>query len=194
MPPSNPRRRDELTDAAIEIVVRGGLHGLSHRAVDEAASVPRGTTSNYFRSRDTLLEGTVRRVIELHFSMMAEKRARYARTLNRQGLIEFLSEVVDEAVNRFPGRYLAMIELALESTRRPEFRQAFVRVSDEAMKLVVDVHRSEDEPPSREDVELLNVFYNGALFTSLVMPQMLGTRTPKEITRDLLEKLLNSYR
>ena len=38
MRPINELRRTELTDAAIDVVIREGLHGLSHRAVDEARS------------------------------------------------------------------------------------------------------------------------------------------------------------
>ena len=70
MRPTNDQRRTELTDAAIDVIVRDGLHGLSHRAVDQAANVPRGTASNLFRSRDALLEATTRGLRELHFALM----------------------------------------------------------------------------------------------------------------------------
>jgi DNA-binding transcriptional regulator YbjK len=192
VPPSNQQRRDSITSAAIEIVASEGLHGLSHRAVDEAAGVPRGTTSNYFRSRDALLEGTVRRVVDLHFAMMKDRRSRYPGRPQGHDLIEFLSGVVETAVTEFRERYIAMFELALESTRRPAFKRAFLDVTEEAMKLVFEMHRGEDDTPSQEEIALLNVFYNGALFTSLVMPQSLGGRTPAEITRAMLKRLLES--
>lgn len=190
MPPSNQRRREQLADAAIEIVVRDGLHGLSHRAVDEHADVPRGTASNYFRSRDALVEGATRRVVELHFAMIQERRSHYSGRLTRVGLTEFLQGVVDQAITRYPQRYLAMLELTLECTRKPELRKAFAGIADEAMNLTQEVHRGDGFEPSEEDVELLNVFYNGVLFTALAMPQTLGSRTPGELTRDLLIKLL----
>src|SRR5213596_2632337 len=105
MRPANERRRTELADAAIEVVVRDGLHGLSHRAVDEEAKEPRGTTSNYYRSRDALLEATQRRLMELHFDLMEQFRSR------SDGLIESVSSVLEHALTRYPGRYLAMLEL-----------------------------------------------------------------------------------
>jgi DNA-binding transcriptional regulator YbjK len=186
MPPSNEQRRTELTDAAIDIVVREGLHGLSHRAVDEAANVPRGTTSNYFRSRDALLEATTRRLMKLHFTLMKRQRPEQ---LGRGSLIEFISGVLEDALTEHPGRYLAMLELALESTRDPEMQRAFVGMTDEAMQLTYDVHGAEERVPGK-DVQLLSVFYNGVLFTCLVMPEILAGRSPGEITRDGLEKLL----
>lgn len=192
MPPSNQRRRNQLTDTAIEIIVRDGLHGLSHRAVDEATGVPRGTTSNYFRSREALLAGVIRRLVELHFTMIEAQRARYADRPGQQMLFEFVGGVVDQALTEFRGRYLAMFELALESGRRPELQQAFASVADEAMKLTHEMHRGGHQDIPLEDVELLNVFYNGVLFTSLVMPQTLGGRTPAEVTRDMLARILQS--
>ena len=88
MPPSNQQRRDELTDAAIEVVARHGLHGLSHRAVDEQAEVPRGTTSNYFRSREALLAAAVQRIVDLHFALIAELRAQHAERADTAGVAD----------------------------------------------------------------------------------------------------------
>ncbi|MDT5054207.1 MAG: hypothetical protein QOF66_2573 [Mycobacterium sp.] len=189
MRPSNEQRRTQLTDAAIAVVVRDGLHGLSHRAVDEAANVPRGTTSNYYRSRDALLEATTRRLMDLHFALMKRKRPP-AQKLDRRVLIQFVSGVLEHALNQHPGRYLAMLELALQSTRDPQLKHALVGLTGEAMQHTSDVHEA-DNVLSDKAIQLLSVFYNGILFTCLVMPEILGGRTPGEITRDGLEKLLS---
>jgi AcrR family transcriptional regulator len=78
-----------------------GLHGLS-RAVDEAANVPRGTTSNYFRSRGALVEATTRRLMDLHFALMKQHVAAKS---DRPGLIESISDVLEEALTQHPGWY-----------------------------------------------------------------------------------------
>lgn len=57
-------RRDDLLDAAIDVLGRRGVRALTHRAVDDAARLPAGTTSNYFRTRDALFDGVVGRVVE----------------------------------------------------------------------------------------------------------------------------------
>jgi DNA-binding transcriptional regulator YbjK len=190
VPPSNQQRRDELTDAAIEVVARSGLHGLSHRAVDVQAQVPRGTTSNYFRSREALVAAMVQRVVHLHFALIAELRAQREEHENSFSVVDFLGDVVDHALTKFPERYLALFELALESTRTPELRQELDRITDEAMKLTQEAHRGITGQPSRQDTELLNAFYNGVLFTSLVMPQTLGERSPGELTRCMLRRVI----
>lgn len=52
-------RREEVLDAAVEVLGTGGLRRLTYQAVDGAAGVPGGTTSNHFRTRDALLDGVV---------------------------------------------------------------------------------------------------------------------------------------
>jgi DNA-binding transcriptional regulator YbjK len=188
VPPSNQQRRNQLTDAAIAVVARDGLHGLSHRAVDQQAEVPRGTTSNYFRSREALVAAMVQRIVDLHFALIADLRTRYAgKTVS---VIDLLGDVVDQALTEFPERYLALFELALESRRKPELRPELDRIAAEAMKLTHEAHRGNNSEPSRRDIELLNAFYNGVLFTALVMPQTLGGRSPGEVTRAMLQMVL----
>ncbi|MEV0947025.1 TetR family transcriptional regulator [Rhodococcus sp. NPDC049939] len=57
-------KRDQVLDAAIELVGTRGLRALTHRGVDELAGMPQGSTSNYFRSRGALLEGLITRLGE----------------------------------------------------------------------------------------------------------------------------------
>jgi DNA-binding transcriptional regulator YbjK len=50
-----PRRR--ALDAAVDLLGTEGLRALTHGRVDERAGLPRGSTSNYFRTRAALLAG-----------------------------------------------------------------------------------------------------------------------------------------
>src|SRR3954451_900347 len=52
-------RRIQILDAAITVLGTSGIHGLTHRAVDAAAQLPAGSTSNHFRTRDALLNAVV---------------------------------------------------------------------------------------------------------------------------------------
>ena len=51
-------------DAAIDLLGTEGLRALTHVRVDERARLPRGSTSNYFRTRAALLNGVVERIVE----------------------------------------------------------------------------------------------------------------------------------
>jgi DNA-binding transcriptional regulator YbjK len=57
-----PSRPEQILDAAIDILGTRGSRHLTHRAVDAAAALPTGSTSNYFRSRDALIGAIVDRL------------------------------------------------------------------------------------------------------------------------------------
>jgi DNA-binding transcriptional regulator YbjK len=189
MPRLNPERRDALADAAIGIVARNGVHGLSHRTVDEKAGVPNGTASNYFRSRDALLQAAGERVIQQHRAwIMAQV------TMNpepsRAQVIDNLAAVLDQSVTVYRDRMVAMFELAMESTRRPALAEVFARLSGEEMQFMRTAHEGADLGPADVDVAMLNAFYNGMLFVALVIPGVLAGRSPGDVTRALLESVL----
>lgn len=59
-----PDRRETLLDAAVAVVGGRGVRALTHRAVDAEAGLPIGSTSNYFRTRDVLLEAVIKHFVE----------------------------------------------------------------------------------------------------------------------------------
>ncbi len=61
----NDSRRRTIADAGLTVLAREGSRGAhAPRGSTSAAQVPTGTTSNYFRSRDALIEGLVERIGE----------------------------------------------------------------------------------------------------------------------------------
>lgn len=51
--------RDRALMAAAELLGGEGLRYLTHARVDDVAGLPRGSTSNYFRTRAALIEGVI---------------------------------------------------------------------------------------------------------------------------------------
>ncbi len=190
MPPVNQQRRDALADAAIAIVAREGTHGLSHRSVDEAAEVPKGTTSNYFRSRDALLEATVNRVVQLHFDWVSELRAKHDGELDHLAIQGILAQVLDEAVTVHKDRYRVMMELLLEGTRRPELHVALAGTFHGAINLIKGVHTTKDTEPTDVEVHMLRVLYVGTLFGYIVMPEAMQALTPGETATTIINAVL----
>lgn len=190
MPPVNQQRRDALADAAIAIVASEGTHGLSHRSVDETAAVPKGTTSNYFRSREALLAATVERIVHLHFEWIAELRAEREGELDRAALMEILAQVLDESVTVHKDRYRAMMELLLEGTRRPELHATLVETFTSGVQLVHEAHKADGLEPTDAQIHLLRVIYVGTLFSFIVLPESLQTLGPAETTMTFLNTIL----
>jgi AcrR family transcriptional regulator len=113
-------RARQVADAAIAVLADHGARGLTHRAVDQAAGLPPGTTSNYARTREALLTLILARIAELD---LAEGAAGVAGS----GLADAVARMVHQWIIE-PGRrqrFLARLELAFEATRRPELRAAY---------------------------------------------------------------------
>ena len=49
--------RERVLSAAIDLLATSGLRSLTHARIDERADLPKGSTSNYFRTRAALLVG-----------------------------------------------------------------------------------------------------------------------------------------
>ena len=57
-------RRQQVLEAAGEILLREGFRAMTHRRVAEAAGVPLGTTTYYFTDRNDLMRATVAMFLE----------------------------------------------------------------------------------------------------------------------------------
>ncbi|WP_254717424.1 TetR/AcrR family transcriptional regulator, partial [Streptomyces venezuelae] len=79
-PHSPASRADRIGDAALDLLVERGMRGLTHRAVDERAGLPQGSTSNHARTRQALLETAVRRQVQLEARVLAPDELPGART------------------------------------------------------------------------------------------------------------------
>jgi AcrR family transcriptional regulator len=113
-------RTRQVGDAAIAVLADQGARGLTHRAVDRAAGLPPGTTSNYARTREALLRLALARIAELD---LAEGSAGVAGSGLADGVAQMVHRWITEPGQR--QRFLARLELAFEATRRPELRAAY---------------------------------------------------------------------
>ncbi|MEV4622439.1 TetR family transcriptional regulator [Asanoa sp. NPDC049573] len=115
-------RRLELLDAAIAVLGGSGIHGLTHRAVDAAAGLPAGSTSNHFRSRDALLAAVVDRIVERERANWEELATTAAPTTPAK-LAETLVEAAREAAGQHRHLTLARYAILVEAANHPPLRQ-----------------------------------------------------------------------
>ncbi|ACQ79352.1 transcriptional regulator, TetR family [Beutenbergia cavernae DSM 12333] len=181
MPPTNPRRRRALTDAAIELLASDGAHGLTHRAVERVAGVPAGTVSNYFPSREALLVAAAERIVELHLAEMdAATRADdappdgpapgEAAGMSLEQLVDVLADSLLHAATTLRARYLAVFELQLEARRRPTLAAALAGFEGTSLTHTTALHGELGLPPTPGAVQTLITLYGGALFTLVASP------------------------
>lgn len=173
MPPLNESRRDRLADAAMLILARDGARGLTHRAVDAEAGEPPGTTSRYFRTRRALLTAVMERARSLHFPDLAAPED--------VDVVERLAGIVQSAITANRVRHLAMAELFLESTRRPELREGLAETRAAQTRLLGDICRAAGIPLSQWQEAALAALMTGLVFIGMTTPRPLRLDDPAEL-------------
>ncbi|MEU9321053.1 TetR/AcrR family transcriptional regulator [Streptomyces sp. NPDC048295] len=121
-----------IADTALALLAERGMRGLTHRAVDERAGLPQGSTSNYARTRQSLLEVAVRRLAERETRVLAPGELPVpgaapdgGPAAGAEALVAGLALALHRYLTRHAELLVCRYELALEATRRPELREFF---------------------------------------------------------------------
>ncbi|MFH9224338.1 TetR/AcrR family transcriptional regulator [Streptomyces lydicus] len=151
--PSAASRPQLIADTALRLLAERGMRGLTHRAVDEAAGLPQGSTSNLARTRAALLEAAVGRLAEREAAVLTPDELPRPQRDRPSGAeagagpgagaasgagaaaggaeVPALAEALSLALHRYLTHHrellLARYELALEATRRPALREVYDR-------------------------------------------------------------------
>lgn len=184
----NDERRAAIADAGLRVLAREGARGLTHRAVDTAAGVPAGTTSNYFRSRDALIAGLVTRIGERLAPTPADLDQRAGTPPSRALFADYLRDIV-RRLSQNSEVTLALFELRLEGARRPELAEVLASWQRAAFDADIAFNEAAGLPGGRREIALFHYAIDGLLFDRLTSPIDPGTRTD-EIIDALVERLL----
>ncbi|MGW0768769.1 TetR/AcrR family transcriptional regulator [Streptomyces sp. NPDC002676] len=188
----NPERRAALVDAGIAVLAREGARGLTFRAVDAEAGVPTGTASNYFTGRDELLRQIDAR---LHLRLapdpqVLEKLLRQRR--DRSLVTAFMHDLMNRAAGDRDG-YLALLEMRLEATRRPELRASFTESVRAELEQGMEFHREAGLPGGDETVTVLYLAMLGLLLEHLTLPGVLDGALPGvSVPEGLVERIVTT--
>ncbi|MBO3742263.1 TetR/AcrR family transcriptional regulator [Actinoplanes flavus] len=162
-------RRDELLDAAIEVLGQSGIHGLTHRRVDAAAGLPAGSTSNLFRTRDALLEAVAERFTEretanwerLAFGVPPATPREFALLMTL-----FAREATGPSRTLTLARYAMLVEAGIQPELRARLRETGGRVNTWFMAWLRFAGSTD---PERHAPILMN-HWTGAVLHELAMP------------------------
>jgi DNA-binding transcriptional regulator YbjK len=190
MPP-NQERRAQLLDAAIDILADVGVGGLTHRQVDDRAGLPAGTTSNYFRTRQALLEATAARTVDLHWRRVEALRTVIG-PLTRDGVKVLLTRMISEPDEQARRYTLARFELFMEGTRRPELRPLLAELQAAAVKSATLILEAAGLNPTSQQMEELSRLLNGYVFSNLTIVD--APDDPAGMVERLLRAFFDAWR
>jgi DNA-binding transcriptional regulator YbjK len=165
---SSTERRTTLLDAALELVGTQGMRGLTHRAVDAAADLPPGSTSNYFRTREALILGIVERFIARERAMATGPRDEVDPT--PEGVAAAFGRFVDRALGPDRPVTLARYAILVETAQNPGLREGMAVGADQVDTWTLDlVTRAGSQHPER-DLGVLANYVTGLVLHELALP------------------------
>lgn len=160
-------KRDRIiADTAIDVLAKRGMRGLTHRAVDQEAGFPLGTTSYYFRTRQALLEAAGRRVLETFYEEYAALERRNAASA---GLAEAVALLIRRGEGRSRSHMLARFELGLEASRNATIAQMLADIRTKAVEGTSRLLRQVDPDISDHAVDIVNSMIIGVLFDRVTL-------------------------
>lgn len=162
-------RRTVLLDAALELVGTQGMRGLTHRAVDAAAGVPPGSTSNHFRTREALVLGIVERFIARERAMATEPYDEV--DASPDGVAAALGRFVERALGVDRAVTLARYAILVETAQNPDLLRAGMapgagQVDAWGLDLIT---RAGSQDPAR-DLGVLANYVSGLVLHELALP------------------------
>lgn len=185
----NEERRAALLDAAIEVLAAEGARGLTFRAVDKEAGVPAGTASNYFANRDDLLYQIAQRFYERMEPDAATIERQRTAPRDRTTYTQLMRELVAR-ITAFPSGYLALLELRLEATRRPELRKLLTERVRADIDANVTYHEQSGLPGDATAVRLLILTLSWMIVEQLTLPDVYGEAERDELIAAAVERLV----
>jgi DNA-binding transcriptional regulator YbjK len=107
-------------DAGIDLLATGGLRALTHTRVDDRAGLPRGSTSNHFRTRDALWVGVADRILEREL----EKVDATVVPATAEEFVDTLCALYAVATGPLRAVTTARLVLFVEGSHHPTLREA----------------------------------------------------------------------
>jgi AcrR family transcriptional regulator len=182
-------RTQRVLDAAIEVVGTGGVRALTHRAVDAAAGLPTGSTSNLYRTREALLQAMTARLVEAELSGW-EHLAAAQRPTSPEALADTLAAAVEQLTG--PRRTLSVARFALftEAARDEALRAEVEKAGRRVAAIGRDWLAALGSPHPEEHTALVMAHLDGIVLRRLAFPGVPGADDVAAGLRTLLRSLV----
>jgi DNA-binding transcriptional regulator YbjK len=161
-------RQRVLLTAAVRVLARSGMRGLTHRAVDSEADLPQGSCSAYMRTRLALLT-RLTEYVTAHFARDIEEltvRIEEHPTVDSSYAVQQTTAMMRSWL-REPEMLLARVELAIEGSRQPEIAAIIQSELHDLEDIVEHVMASKGHEHSRARATTLIAAIDGVLMHAL---------------------------
>ncbi|AMO61317.1 TetR family transcriptional regulator [Mycolicibacterium phlei] len=118
-------KRTEIIDAAIEVMARVGLAGLSMRLVASQAQMPLGALSYYFDDKSDLVAQAFQQLSDREIERVVRTANLLRPTMSAEQLADLVADMILDGFTSPPGAIVTRYELITEASRNERLRPMF---------------------------------------------------------------------
>jgi TetR/AcrR family transcriptional regulator, regulator of biofilm formation and stress response len=175
--------RQALIDAAMRVVARKGLRGLTYREVADEAGVTYGLVSHHFGSRDVLVQEALKHAFRESLALSFLQRPAAG--------VEDFGRGLAEAVEATQDQHVFEYEMGLEARRRPEMLVELRAVYEEYVTLVERQLRAIGIERERTFARLIFATLDGLVLQQIFFGRPEETRAGIEELTAVLARLVD---
>jgi DNA-binding transcriptional regulator YbjK len=147
------QRRTEIIDAAIEVMARVGLAGLSMRVVAGQAGIPLGALSYYFTDKADLVAQAFQQLSDREIERVVRTAELLEPTMTADQLGDLVADMIIDGFTAPQGAIVTRYELVTEASRdarlRPMFEAWYAAMVPALSRLFRDLGSHQPELDSR---------------------------------------------
>ncbi len=162
-------RAQRILDAAIQLVGAEGIRALTHRAVDAAAGLPIGSTSNLYRTREALLRAMVVRMVDAEFAGWDQLAAKM-RTETVEDFVDALVELIELLSGPMRALSVARYSLFMEAARDPELAAEMGRAAGRVASVTTQWLRQLGSRDPEVQTPIVMAYLDGLIVHRLALP------------------------
>jgi DNA-binding transcriptional regulator YbjK len=118
-------RRVEIIDAAIEVMARVGLAGLSMRTVASQAGIQLGALTYYFNDKSDLIAQSFQQLSDREIERVVQTAERLRPTMTPEQLADLVADMIIDGFTSPQGAIVTRYELVTEASRDERLRPMF---------------------------------------------------------------------
>jgi DNA-binding transcriptional regulator YbjK len=123
--PRGAARRTEIIDAAIEVMARAGLAGLSMRLVANQAQIPLGALTYYFDDKSDLIAQAFAQLSDREIDRVVYTAERLEPSMSPEELADLVADMIIDGFSSPRGAIVTRYELVTEASRDERLRPMF---------------------------------------------------------------------
>ena len=180
-------RKNAIIEAALAVVSRDGIAGLSLRVVAAQADIPLSAVGYYFEGKDDLIRAAFDRHVQHETARVTQAITRLGESPTPADLADRLADFVISGLTDMRTHLLAEYEFTIAGVRRPELAEASIAWQATLNAQLQAVMASLQSPSPKADARLIL-----AVLAGLEVDQLAAPLQPSDarMIRDVLQRLL----